>query len=408
MSLQRKRIIKIKKQSKSFFIWPENFKLPGFIWAVLFFILAVSSLEAQTYTFTNAGATGRTGPTQSQVNSTYISGNTLYGAVTINTQGIQEWTVPATGTYTIEVWGAEGAAAESISYEGGAGKGARMKGDFSLSAGEVLKILVGQIGKGGTYAGGGGGGAFVAKSNNTPLIVAGGGGSTRSGSSRNYDILNATTSETGVNGTAGSGGTNGNGGTGGTSPGKGGSGGAGFYGDGEASSDTRSMGYKLAPSSFTNGGVGGRLEYTAGGDDKYNVLGGFGGGAAGGWGGAGGGGGYSGGGGGHNSSNTGYGGGGGSFNSGSNQSNDAGVRSGHGQVVITRLVQDTDDDGVADNLDAFPNDPLLNAQPATVDFSTTALGANDDALDGSLELWLNADSVHGNLRTPANSEAITS
>ena len=257
MPLQRERIIKIKKQSKSLFIWLGNSNLPGFIWAVLFFILAVSSLEAQTYTFTNAGATGRTGPTQSQVNSTYTSGNTLYGAVTINTQGIQEWTVPATGTYTIEVWGAEGAAAESISYEGGAGKGARMKGDFSLSAGEVLKILVGQIGKGGTYAGGGGGGAFVAKSNNTPLIVAGGGGSTRSGSSRNYDILNATTSTTGVNGTAGSGGTNGNGGTSGTSPGKGGSGGAGFYGDGEASSDTISMGYKLAPSSFTNSGVGG-------------------------------------------------------------------------------------------------------------------------------------------------------
>ena len=30
----------------------------------------------------------------------------------------------------------------------------------------------------------------VAKFNNTPIIVAGGGGSTRSGSSRNYDILN--------------------------------------------------------------------------------------------------------------------------------------------------------------------------------------------------------------------------
>ena len=71
----------------------------------MFFISAVSSLEAQTYTFTNAGVTGRTGPTQTQVNSTYASGNTLHGAVTINTQGIQEWTVPVTGTYTIEVWG---------------------------------------------------------------------------------------------------------------------------------------------------------------------------------------------------------------------------------------------------------------------------------------------------------------
>ena len=69
---------------------------------------------------------------------------------------------------------------------------------------------------------------------------------------------------------------------------------------------------------------------------------------------------------------------------------------------------DTDNDGVADNADAFPNDPLLSAQPPTVDFSTTALGVNDGALDNSLELWLDANSVHGNLRTPANSETITS
>ncbi|MDP6737000.1 MAG: hypothetical protein QF732_10960, partial [Nitrospinaceae bacterium] len=61
---------------------------------------------------------------------------------------------------------------------------------------------------------------------------------------------------------------------------------------------------------------------------------------------------------------------------------------------------DTDNDGVADNADAFPNDPLLSVQPTTVDFSTTALGGNDDALDNSLELWLDAHSVHGNLRTP--------
>ena len=69
---------------------------------------------------------------------------------------------------------------------------------------------------------------------------------------------------------------------------------------------------------------------------------------------------------------------------------------------------DTDNDGVADNADAFPNDPLLSVQPTTVDFSTTALGGNDDALDNSLELWLDAHSVHGNLRTPTNSESITS
>ena len=63
--------------------------------------------------------------------------------------------------------------------EGDGGKGARMRGDFDLTEGEKLKILVGQMGKGGYAASGGGGGTFVAKSDNTALIVAGGGGGNR-------------------------------------------------------------------------------------------------------------------------------------------------------------------------------------------------------------------------------------
>ena len=99
-----------------------------------------SSSSSGTLTFTNCSVTGRTGPTQSQVNSTYASGNSLYNGVTINTQGIQEWTVPETGTYTIENYGAQG---------GGdyGGKGAKIVGTFNLSVGDVLKILVGQVGE---------------------------------------------------------------------------------------------------------------------------------------------------------------------------------------------------------------------------------------------------------------------
>ena len=59
------------------------------------------------WNFTNAGVTGRTGPTQAQVNAAYAGGS-LESKVTINSQGIQEWTVPATGTYTIEAWGGSG------------------------------------------------------------------------------------------------------------------------------------------------------------------------------------------------------------------------------------------------------------------------------------------------------------
>ena len=73
------------------------------------------------------------------VNSTYSS-ETLNGSVTI-TPKVFKRTVPANGTYTIEVWGARGGASGS-NY----GKGARMKGDFTLSQGDVLKIVVGQMG----------------------------------------------------------------------------------------------------------------------------------------------------------------------------------------------------------------------------------------------------------------------
>ena len=65
-------------------------------------LLPSIALAQTTVTFTNAAANGSTGPTQAQVNTAY-DGTTLDDAVTINTTGIQEWTVPATGTYTIEV-----------------------------------------------------------------------------------------------------------------------------------------------------------------------------------------------------------------------------------------------------------------------------------------------------------------
>ncbi|MFN9582476.1 MAG: glycine-rich protein, partial [Bacteroidota bacterium] len=128
-------------------------------------------VKAQTYTFTNAGATGIDGPTQTQINTAYGS-TSLAGQVT-SVNGIQHWRVPVGGNYKIEVYGAEG-------YGTFAGKGAYMSGTFSLSTTDTLKILVGQQGGccvgSGTNQFGGGGGSFVVASNNIPLIVAGGGG----------------------------------------------------------------------------------------------------------------------------------------------------------------------------------------------------------------------------------------
>jgi len=284
------------------------------------------------YQFTNCGQTGRYGPSQPQANSSY-SGTNLDGSVTVS-GGIQYWTVPSTGIYTIEAWGAQSGRSDE-------GYGARMKGDFDLTAGIVLKILVGQKGGLDTRTGGshplsvsGGGGTFVAENDNTPLIVAGAGGARRNNNnSTRRDITDGTTNIDGQdgykNGSLNNGGTNGGGGTTSYTGNHGGGGGAGFTGNGDASNDSRG-GSPIDPMSFINGGVGG---YTPSNHmSEPPKYGGFGGGSAGGWGGSGGGGGYSGGG---SDYNNGYSGGGGSYNAGVNQDNQGGIRSGHGQVIIT-------------------------------------------------------------------------
>ena len=203
-------------------------------------------LAQTTVTFTNAAATGRNGPTQAQVNTAY-DGTTLDDDVTVSS-GIQSWTVPATATYTIEVWGAEGGGPPTSYPSHIPGKGARMKADFSLTQGDVLKILVGQKGSHLSYDGGGGGGTFVALSNNTALIVAGGGGGA-SYSGSNSDGMDAVTTTSGTAGrNGGTGGTNGNGGS---SAGYAGAGG-GFTGNGASGAG----GYSSGGLSFLGGGGG--------------------------------------------------------------------------------------------------------------------------------------------------------
>jgi hypothetical protein len=287
-----------------------------------------SQVSAQlSYTFTNAGATGQNGPTQGQINTAY-AGTSLAGAVTINTQGVQEWVVPASGIYFIEAKGAQGG--HSV-YNGGLGS--VMSGEFALNAGQVLKVVVGQQGgvESGNInrSGGGGGGSFVYTG--ATLYIAAGGGAGKTGyTSGTYNFPTADANST-TNGNAGSGWSQGSGGAGGVS-GNGGSGsswgagGAGWLSNGiGATNYVESMHGKSASSNWIGG-----TPPSGGG------LGGFGGGAAGGvaYGGGGGGGGYSGGGAGDD---PGSGGGAGSFNSGNNQINVAGVNTGHGQVVITPL-----------------------------------------------------------------------
>ena len=152
-----------------------NKKFKNYFFFILAGVLLHPLVLAQnSLTFTNAAATGRSGPTQAQVTAAYDN-TTLDDAVTINTQGIQEWTVPADGVYTIEVWGAQGGNTGSNTVNEGSmlgGKGSRMKGDFTLTSGTVLKILVGQQGLGNYYDSGGGGGTFVVTGTSTALILS--------------------------------------------------------------------------------------------------------------------------------------------------------------------------------------------------------------------------------------------
>lgn len=300
-----------------------------------YFLLAIFfgfsfAYSQQTYTFTPCGATGSVGPTQLQVNNTYSPTN-LNGAVGTTTSGIQTWTVPYTGGYRIEARGAQGGTSTSTG-----GFGACIKGDFTLTAGDVLQILVGQQGEDGLSSvspGGGGGGSYVVKSPYTTttaiLVVAGGG--TGGGAYADYS------GSIGTSGGAGgsTGGTNGSGGSGGTR----GAGGGGFLTDGGAC--TASTTYASAGEAFVNGGRGGARpsNATCASSTYFNGVicaGGFGGGSSHGGncflnGGAGGG--FSGGGGSSNSSS----GEGGSLNNGVNQVNTSTCNAGSGRVLITEL-----------------------------------------------------------------------
>lgn len=239
---------------------------------------------------------------------------------TFNYSGsIVNWTVPAGVTSVhIEARGAQGGWNTSSTAQ--PGMGAVMGGDFTVTPGQQLKILVGQQPSNGS-GNGGGGGTFVTDMSNNPLIVAGGGG----GSSQGADSPDkhgqvGTTGGTGAGG-GGIGGMNGNGGSIGASGFQSGAGG-GLLTNGADGWTTGTGG-----SAFVNGGAGGATNAPAnggfggGGSGSSYVVGG-------------GGGGYSGGGSGGNST-AGVGGGGGSYNGGTNQVNTGGANTGNGMVLIS-------------------------------------------------------------------------
>ena len=159
--------------------------------------------------FTNLGASGRYGPTTL---GSHYTGQDHDGQVTLSS-GIQQWTVPHTGVYRIGAIGAAGGYGTKSNNGQYRGRGARMIGTFSLTRGEILRILVGQEGgiNRADYAAGGGGGTFVVRGSNTLLIVAGGGGGIEQARSRHAgcDASTGTTGNPGYR--SWSGGNNGHG-----------------------------------------------------------------------------------------------------------------------------------------------------------------------------------------------------
>jgi hypothetical protein len=121
------------------------------------------------------------------------SGGGIAGSQDFEYKGyVQEFKAPHTGTYTLEVWGAQGG--KSKHGEAG-GEGGYAKGDVTLTAGQTIYVYVGGAGSLGFQGGwngggngantnsdsaGGGGGTDIRTTNNTTyanrLIVAGGGG----------------------------------------------------------------------------------------------------------------------------------------------------------------------------------------------------------------------------------------
>jgi hypothetical protein len=250
------------------------------------------------------------------------------------TGSLATFTVPITGSYQILAFGAQGGDSVAGQSPGPGGLGAEIGGEFSLTAGEILQIAVGGAGMPvsvvffgsnvGFTGGGGGGGSFVVGPGNTPLVIAGGGGG---GGHFDGGGLGGEPGLTGQNGGGIGGGTGGSGGIGGcASPVGGAAGGGGF----------------LSAGGGCIGGPGGGGAFP----DLTGGLGAFGGGT-GGFGGGGGAGGDCGGGGGGYSGGAGParlglegcggGGGGGSFDAGTDQILIAGIQTGNGEVVITRL-----------------------------------------------------------------------
>jgi hypothetical protein len=240
-----------------------------------------------TFTFTNAGATGSNGPSLTQCRNAYASQSWATNTELFNmtTNGIQLWTVPATATYTLQAVGARGGNGYTAYGFGTFGRGASMTTSVALEKNTVLKIGIGQQGSdgGGNSCGGdggGGGATFVLyNANNQPIVVAGGGGSAGNNSFTTKHAIDSQSGQPGGGTNSGSGGTSGSAGDAGSGcVGLSGFGGAGISGNSPTPSGATSLNSTALGATGTVvggfGGGGGMQQYGGGGGGGYSGGGG--------------------------------------------------------------------------------------------------------------------------------------
>ena len=294
--------------------------------------------EFSSHTFKGGSRGDNQAPAFSTITSQYGGASWVNDYLTTGDHaGYQLWTVPATGTYTIEAGGARGG--RDNRYGNTDIWGAKIKGDFELEQGQKVQISIGHGGNQyssphGNECGGGGGTYVQDQTNGTVLLVAGGGGGSAGNVYGNSCSRNTTTAY-GQSTTAGGRTTcQGNYTAPNPSIGQGGSGSGSYYGGGgggyfgNGSNGYNHCGTPTGGKSWTNGGQGGPGDGCYTGSGQGN-RGGFGGGGGGNLSSPGGAGGYTGGTtSGAWSSYSQHGGGGGSYNGGANQQNTRGGNSG--------------------------------------------------------------------------------
>jgi len=205
----------------------------------------------------------------------------------------QTFTVPTTGTYKIT---ADGGSGGTCGYST-PGNGAHVEGEFALTKGQVINIIVG--GQGGSVSagsgsagGGGGGGSYVYNNTVGKLLLvagAGGGGSTSSGGGAGaIGAIGTGNGGTAMNSTANMGGNGGGGGGGylssGTTALSGGGGGGGYAQGSAAGSAAGGAGgfgggggggsWNAWSSNYGGGGAGGGYTGGNGGSCMYGGAGG--------------------------------------------------------------------------------------------------------------------------------------